>query len=50
MEIKKIQGSVEERAAFEGALADLEKQKANTDYIAMMADIDLPEEGEAEYE
>lgn len=45
MEIKKNRGEVKEMREKEGLAADVARQSAIIDYIAMMTDTDLPEEG-----
>lgn len=44
MEFKKVKTSIQEERKQEALAADLEKQKALTEYVAMMADVDLPTE------
>lgn len=46
MEIIKKPRNLKEQADFENAKAQAEKNKANLDYVAMMADIDIPTEEE----
>lgn len=41
--LKTLNASVAESRALENMRADIERNKANTDYIAMMADVVLPE-------
>lgn len=49
MEFKKLKTSVWEARQRENMAADLEKQKALMGYVAMMADVELPEnEGQEE--
>lgn len=45
MKIKKNRGEVKEMREKEGLAADVARQSAIIDYIAMMTDTDLPEEG-----
>lgn len=44
MKFKKMKMDVRESRQRENMAADLEKQKALTEYVAMMADVDLPTE------
>lgn len=44
MELKKMKTDVREERRRENMAADLEKQKALTEYVAMMTDVDLPTE------
>lgn len=49
MKLKKMKMDVRESRLRENMAADLERQKALTEYVAMMADVELPtEEEEAE--
>ena len=53
MKYKKMRTSIPEERQQENLAADLAEQKALTAYVAMMADVDLPEdnqEGAEEYE
>ena len=42
MKFKKMKVDVRESRQRDNMVADLEKQKALTEYVAMMADVDLP--------
>ena len=44
MNIYRNRGSLKEQREMENARAEVEKQAAYIDYIAMMSDIDLPED------
>lgn len=46
MKIKRLFGKIREQALLENAIAQAEANKANIDYIAMMADIEIPTEEE----
>ena len=53
MKFKKMKTSIPEERQKENMAADLAEQKALTAYVAMMADVDLPEdeqEGAENYE
>ena len=50
MLLRKIKMTPREKKELELAQLDIEKQNAKTDYIAMMTDVDIPEEGEIENE
>ncbi len=53
MELKKMRMDVREARQNENMAASLDKQKSLTEYVAMMADIELPEdsqEGGSSYE
>lgn len=41
-------GSIRDKRALEKSMADNAAAKANIDYIAMMADVDIPTEGDAD--
>ena len=45
MEIIINNGSIADKRALENANADNAALKANLDYVAMMADVDIPAEG-----
>ena len=45
MEVVINQGSIADKRALEKAIADNATMKANLDYVAMMADVDIPTEG-----
>lgn len=47
---KKMTGDVREAREYEGMVADSRQMKADLLYIAMMADIDLDEDADAEKE
>lgn len=44
MELKKLNISLNEKAALENAVASAEKNEALLEYVALMAGVDLPEE------
>lgn len=50
--VEKIKASIAEKRAAERTAAEIEKQGALLDYVAMMADVELPTDMEsgAEYE
>jgi hypothetical protein len=47
---KKLTTDIQTQTVIENATATLERLQATTDYIAMMADVDLPSESEEEME
>lgn len=47
MEVKKNDGDVAKMRADENMKAELADQNAKIDYLAMMADIELPEAGDS---
>lgn len=44
MKIKKLKSSIKDLASLEGLASDNAKQKDMIDYIAIMSDIEIPEE------
>ena len=42
------EGKIKEKRALEKAMADNATAKANIDYIAMMTEVDIPAEGDAD--
>lgn len=47
MKIFKRPRDLKEQADIENAIAQVEKNKANIDYVAMMTDVEIPVEEEA---
>ena len=50
LKINKLRMTLAERAAQERAAAQAAKNAADIDYIAMMADVEIPTDEEAEYD
>ena len=46
IKIKKLRNSINEERQHEHTAAELEKQKALLEYVAIMADVELPDEEE----
>lgn len=46
MEVNVLNGSIQDKRALENAAATNATLKANLDYVAMMADVDIPTEGD----
>lgn len=49
MKFKKLHGTIREQVEKDNAMAEIAKQRADIDYIAMMSDVEIPtDESEVE--